>query len=100
MIPHGCVGLPVLAALAQRIPVIAVRENRNVMRNDLRSLPWAPGQLRIVDNYWEAAGVLASMRAGLNPDSVRRPLASVDVVRASAARAHGASSIATAANIA
>lgn len=100
VIPQGCVGLPVLAALAQRIPVIAVRENRNVMRNDLRSLPWAPGQLRIVDNYWEAAGVLASMRAGLNPDSVRRPLESVDVVRASAARAHGASSIATAANIA
>ena len=74
VIPDGCVGLPTLAALAQGIPVIAVRENRNLMRNDLTALPWDEGQLIVVDNYWEAAGVVAAMRAGIAPASVRRPL--------------------------
>lgn len=74
VIPDACLGLPTLAALEQRIPVIAVRENRNVMKNDLTLLPWAPGQFHLVENYWEAAGVLAAMKAGIVPDSVRRPL--------------------------
>ncbi|CAH2791309.1 MAG: Alr0786 protein [uncultured Caballeronia sp.] len=100
VIPEGCVGLPVFAALAQRIPVIAVRENRNVMRNNLPSLPWAPGQLRVVDNYWEAAGVIAAMRVGLNPNSVRRPLKPVDVLRASTSPARCATPITATANVA
>jgi Protein of unknown function (DUF3326) len=74
VIPDGCVGLPTLAALEQGIPVIAVRENTNLMRNDLSELPWAPGQLTTVDNYWEAAGVLCALKAGIAPESVRRPL--------------------------
>lgn len=74
IIPDGCVGLPTLAALEQDIPVIAVRENRNLMRNDLEALPWRASQLYIVDNYWEAVGVMASIKAGLAPESVRRPL--------------------------
>jgi hypothetical protein len=72
--PNGCIGVPILAALAQRIPTIAVRENRNLMTNDLRLLPWKPGQLHIVENYWEAAGVVAALKAGIDPASVRRPL--------------------------
>ena len=75
--PDGCLGLPHLAALRQGIPVIAVRENRNLMRNDLTRLDWAPGQLRVVENYWEAAGVIAALRAGINPDSARRPIAAM-----------------------
>lgn len=75
--PDGCLGLPHLAALRQGIPVIAVRENRNLMRNDLTRLDWAPGQLRVVENYWEAAGVVAALRAGINPDSARRPIAAM-----------------------
>ena len=74
VIPDGCLGLPTLAALEQRIPVIAVRENRNLMQNDLTVLPWAPGQLHVVENYWEAVGVLTALKAGLPPESVRRPL--------------------------
>jgi hypothetical protein len=74
VIPDGCLGLPTLAALEQGIAVIAVRENRNVMKNDLTQLPWSPGQLHVVDNYWEAAGVLAALKAGIAPESVRRPL--------------------------
>ncbi|MEA2999394.1 MAG: hypothetical protein QOK17_1227 [Sphingomonadales bacterium] len=74
VIPDGCLGVPTLAALAQGIPVIAVRENRSLMKNDLRALPWADGQLHIVENYWEAAGVVAALKAGIDPASVRRPL--------------------------
>lgn len=74
VIPDGCIGLPTLAALWQGIPVIAVKENRNLMRNDLNNLPWDCDQLYIVENYWEAAGVIASLRAGMSPRSVRRPL--------------------------
>jgi Protein of unknown function (DUF3326) len=79
VIPDGCLGLPTLAALEQGIKVIAVRENRNIMRNDLKSLPWAEGQLHIVDNYWEAAGVVAAIKAGLAPQSVRRPMTAATV---------------------
>lgn len=74
VIPDGCLGLPTLAALEQAIPVIAVSENRNLMRNDLSRLPWAQGQFHRVGNYWEAVGVIAAMRAGIDPASVRRPL--------------------------
>lgn len=74
VIPDGCLGLPTLAALEQGIPVIAVRENKNLMRNNLAALPWAAGQFFCVENYWEAAGVLLAMKAGIEPNSVRRPL--------------------------
>ena len=75
VIPDGCVGLPTLAALEQGIPVVAVRENKNLMENDLTTLPWRSDQLYIVENYWEAAGVLCAIRGGIAPESVRRPLA-------------------------
>jgi hypothetical protein len=74
VIPDGCLGLPTLAALEQSIPVIAVRENRNLMRNDLSNLPWRTGQFHRIENYWEAAGVIAALRAGIDPAAVRRPL--------------------------
>ena len=74
VIPDGCLGLPTLAALEQGIPVIAVRENKNLMQNDLTALPWARGQLHVVENYWEAGGVMLSLKAGIEPGSVRRPL--------------------------
>ena len=74
VIPDGVLGLPVMAALEQGIPVIAVRENRNLMRNDLGALPWTEGQYILVDNYLEAAGVLAALKAGLSLETVRRPL--------------------------
>lgn len=79
VIPDGCIGLPTLAALEQGIPVIAVKENRNKMRNDLTVLPWASGQFFIVENYWEAAGVLSAIKSGVAPESVRRPLRSVEI---------------------
>lgn len=80
VIPDRCVGLPTLAALDQGITVIAVRENRNIMQNDLSMLPWDSGQFFLVDNYWEAAGVVASLKAGLDPLSVRRPFRNVPII--------------------
>jgi hypothetical protein len=79
VIPEGVLGLPVLAALEQGIPVIAVRENRNRMRNDLAALPWSVGQYVVVDNYLEAVGALTALKGGLTLESVRRPLKPVQV---------------------
>jgi hypothetical protein len=81
VIPDKCVGLPTLAALEQGMYVIAVRENTNLMQNQLAQFPWRPGQLHIVDNYWEAAGVMAALRAGIDPRSVRRPILPAPVER-------------------
>ena len=81
VIPDGCIGLPTLAALEQGIPVIAVRENRSLMKNDLSTLPWAPEQLHVVENYWEAVGVMAALKEGMSPGSVRRPLGDVRIER-------------------
>lgn len=86
VIPDGCLGLPTLAALEQGITVIAVRENRNVMRNDLSELPWARGQFHQVENYWEAVGIIAAVRAGIDPASVRRPLAETRLSKPRAAK--------------
>ena len=84
VLPQGCLGLPTLAALEQGIPVIEVEENANLMRNDLSSLPWRRGQFHRVGNYWEAAGVMAALKAGVDPGSVRRPLTPVRVEKSSA----------------
>lgn len=79
IIPDGCVGLPTLAALEQGVPVIAVKENKNRMQNKLEELPFAPGKLFIVENYLEAVGVMNALKAGVAPESVRRPLSQTNV---------------------
>ena len=81
VLPDGCLGLPTIAALEQNIPVIAVSENSNLMRNDLSALPWKSGKFHQVRNYWEAAGVIAALRAGIDPATVRRPLSATHVSR-------------------
>src|SRR5580704_11853494 len=80
VIPDGCLDLPVLAALEQGIPVIAVRDHSHLMDNDLSSIPWSAGQFCTVNNYLEAAGVLCARKAGLALDSVRRPILPAPVV--------------------
>ncbi len=84
VIPDGCLGLPTLAALEQGIKVIAVRENRNLMQNDLSALPWAAGQFYCVENYWEAVGVLTALKAGVSPNAVRRPISEAAVEKRTA----------------
>lgn len=74
VIPDGCIGLPTLAALEQGIQVIAVKGNKNIMQNDLESLPWSSGQFRYAENYFEAAGMLSAIREGISLTSVDRPM--------------------------
>ena len=74
IIPVRCLGLPTLAALEQGIPVIAVKENKNRMINNLEELPFAPGKLFVVENYLEAVGVIHALRSGVSLESVRRPI--------------------------
>jgi hypothetical protein len=84
VIPDGCVGLPTLAAVEQGIPVVAVRNNANLMRNDLKSLPFRPGQLQYAANYYEAAGILSAMKAGVAPAALARPMQPIRVERVAA----------------
>ena len=84
VIPDGCVGLPTLAAVEQGIPVVAVRNNTNLMRNDLRALPFRPSQLRYAQNYYEAAGILAAMKAGVAAATIARPMQPLRVERVAA----------------
>jgi hypothetical protein len=81
VIPDGCVGLPTVAAVEQGIPVIAVRNNKNLMRNDLNDLPFRDGQLIYAENYYEAAGVLAALRHGVSPSTLVRPMAPIRIER-------------------
>ena len=61
--------------------MIAVPENRNITRNDVRSLPGKAGQFHIVDNTGKpSVGIVAAIGAGIAPESVRRPMAGATVV--------------------
>lgn len=79
VIPEGCIGLPTLAALEQGIPVIAVREGSGLQAASLSSLPWRAGQFFVAENYWEAAGILSALRAGIAPRAVRRPVQASEI---------------------
>ena len=79
VIPESCLGLPTMAALEQGIHVIAVRENRNLMKNDLTLLPWRNGQLIQVENYLEAVGVMNALKSGVSLESVRRPISATKI---------------------
>lgn len=70
--PVGCVGPPHHACMEAGIPIIAVKENTCVMDDPMPDFI-------LVDNYLEAAGLLMSMRVGVLPESVRRPLSETRV---------------------
>lgn len=65
--PDGCFGQPHRACLEANIPVIVVRENRTICSEQPHS------RFIYVENYWESAGVLMCMKAGIQKESVRRP---------------------------
>jgi hypothetical protein len=72
--PAGCVGRPHEACLEAGIPVIIVKENETIYKERM------PSGFIEVENYWEAAGIIMSRRAGITPMSVRRPLAYTDIL--------------------
>ncbi len=64
IIPEKCIGLPVLAAAEQNIPIIIVEENENKMQNDLTKLN--TDNLYFVKSYLEAVGVMNALKIGLD----------------------------------
>lgn len=79
VIPENCIGLPTLAALEQGITVIAVRGNKNIMKNDLMALPWATGQFYIAENYIEAAGIMVALKNGMPINALKRPFRNAQI---------------------
>jgi len=75
--PRMCLGLPTLAAYERGIPIIAVNDKLQVEAVDCTDYVRAI----VVDNYIEAAGVVAALRAGISVESLRRPLEKVRVSR-------------------
>lgn len=65
--PINCVGPPHYACMEAGIPIIAVRENKTCLNDTM------PSEFIIAENYIEAAGLIVAMRAGVNPQTVRRP---------------------------
>ncbi len=63
-----------MAAIDQGIPVIAVKENANNMKNNLHTLPFQPGKLFIAENYLEAIGIMSALKSGVSLEAIRRPI--------------------------
>ncbi len=80
VIPDKCIGLPILAAIQQGIPVIAVKENANRMQNDLNNYSFKNSKLIIVENYLEAAGVMSALKSGISLSSIKRPFEDTNTV--------------------
>jgi hypothetical protein len=70
-------GVPALAAEFHGVPLIAVRENRTIL--DMTAERLAMENVIEVESYLEAAGVITALRSGIAIESLRRPLARVEV---------------------
>jgi hypothetical protein len=71
--PAGCLGgIPALAAQFNRIPLIAVRENKTVL--DVTRDKTHMDNVIEVESYIEAAGVILALKEGISLKSLRRPL--------------------------
>lgn len=71
--PDMAFGTPHQFCLKHGIPILVVKENTTI-------LPPADGKCVRVANYLEAAGWIASQRAGISPAAVRRPLAYTSLI--------------------
>ncbi|MBM4055626.1 MAG: DUF3326 domain-containing protein [Planctomycetes bacterium] len=73
VLPYTCMGgVPALAAQKWGIPVIAVKENTTVMKAPPDILQMK--NVIVAENYWEAGGILAAMKEGIDPQELRRPV--------------------------
>lgn len=75
VIPQRCLGVPMMAAWQRGIPIIAVDDDLKV--GNVRCTDHGPTIM--VDNYLEAVGVVAALKAGISVESLRRPLPEVTV---------------------
>ncbi|PIQ28621.1 hypothetical protein COW36_12385 [bacterium (Candidatus Blackallbacteria) CG17_big_fil_post_rev_8_21_14_2_50_48_46] len=67
-------GLPMLRAVEEGIPLILVKENQSDLKITPEILGFAPEAYFLVENYWEAAGLLLALKEGIDPRVLRRPL--------------------------
>ncbi len=79
VLPAGAMGgIPALAALAQGIPIVAVRENTTLSPVTIHDLLGATAlnnaEVYEVDTYLEAVGVLAALKKRISVPSLRRPI--------------------------
>lgn len=71
--PASCLGgIPVIHALRNRIPVIAVEDNRTIL--EVNKAKCELPEVIEVRNYAEAAGVILALKKGLALESIARPL--------------------------
>ena len=71
--PSGCLGgIPAIYANKLGIPIIAVQENRTILKVSAKALG-LPGVIE-VRNYAEAAGVVLALKKGIHLETVTRPL--------------------------
>jgi hypothetical protein len=82
ILPFTCMGgVPALAAQKWGIPLVAVKENMTVMKVTPDKL--GMNNVIVTENYWEAAGVLAAMKEGIDPRELRRPVSKLTIKRVS-----------------
>jgi hypothetical protein len=73
--PINCVGEPHHACMEKGITIIAVKQNKTCLNDKM------PDEFIQVENYLEAAGLVASMRAGIYWESVLRPLGPTQIYK-------------------
>lgn len=66
--PINVFGRPHRACLKSNIPIIAVKENKTVLNDEM------PKSFIIAENYLEVAGIISAKKAGVSISSVKRPL--------------------------
>jgi hypothetical protein len=71
--PSGCLGgIPAIYAHKLGIPIIAVQDNRTILRVTQKAL--GLGNVIEVRNYAEAAGVVLALKKGIHLEAIARPL--------------------------
>jgi hypothetical protein len=86
IIPDHCLGIPVMAAIKQGIPIIAIRENTNRMQNDLNNI--FKNKIIYAENYPEAVGIMTALKAGIALETIKRPLIPTTVIIKENIKAH------------
>jgi hypothetical protein len=66
--PINVLGRPHTACMEANIPVIAVEDNKTVLKDEM------PESFIIAKNYLEVAGIICARKAGVTLESIKRPL--------------------------
>ena len=73
--PINVIGKPHNACLKFDIPIIAVKENKTILKDKM------PQNVIIANNYLEVAGIINAKKAGVSLESIKRPLLSTIILR-------------------